>query len=261
MSAKVKDVMTINVVAVTKNDSFKDLAARLGEHRQDVFPVVDDDGTVIGVVSEADLLAKEALDGGQATQPGPADGMAAQLQQAKAAGLVAGDLMTAPAVTVGPNVRVTDAARLMYSRGIRQLPVIGETGHLAGFVSRADVLSVFARPDEEIRSEITGRVLRDELLADPARFMVDVTDGIVTLEGHPESVPAARGIVADVRQVDGVVAVRDRFSYPPGVDRGHDARADRGTSSDLCRSVPGISPLRGRRSPWIRARAQPGRAA
>src|SRR5438105_7403437 len=61
MSAIVKDVMTTRVVAVKKNASFKEMAACLRQHRISAFPVIDDDGKVIGVVSEADLLTKEAL--------------------------------------------------------------------------------------------------------------------------------------------------------------------------------------------------------
>jgi CBS domain-containing protein len=214
MSAKVKDVMTRNVFAVTKTTSFKDMAAWLDVHRQDIFPVLDDHGTVIGVVSEADMLVKEALDGGQAVQGGPAAGALRRREQAKAAGLTAGDLMTMPPVTIGPGDRVADAARLMYARGVRQLPVIDQTGHLAGLVSRADVLSVYTRPDEEIRRQITDSVLRDHFRADPARFTVTVTDGVVTLEGHLDSIAAGRGIVAEIRRLEGVVAVLDRLTWP-----------------------------------------------
>jgi CBS domain-containing protein len=123
------------------------------------------------------------------------------------------ELMTTPPATVGPDDRVTDAARLMYARGVRQLPVVDQTGHLAGLVSRADVLSVYTRPDEKIRRQITDGVLRDDFRADPARFKVTVTDGIVTLEGHAASIAAASGIVAEIRRLDGVVAVCDRLTW------------------------------------------------
>ena len=58
MRATVRDVMTTRVVAVRKDASFKDIAALLAEHRVSAFPVVDDEGKVIGVVSEADLLSR-----------------------------------------------------------------------------------------------------------------------------------------------------------------------------------------------------------
>ena len=70
MSAKVADVMTRKVIAVRGNASFREIAVKLRDERVSAFPVLDDDGRVIGVVSEADLLAKEAADGGHEAVPG-----------------------------------------------------------------------------------------------------------------------------------------------------------------------------------------------
>jgi osmotically-inducible protein OsmY len=77
------------------------------------------------------------------------------------------------------------------------------------------VLSVFSRPDEEICREITQDVILDGFFTDPARLTVTVKDGIVMLAGAPGSVILGRSIVDQVRHVEGVVAVRDRFTYPP----------------------------------------------
>ena len=212
MNATVKDVMTTHVVAVRKNASFKDMAARLREHRVSAFPVLDDDNKVVGVVSEADLLFKEALEFGV---PGKLSSMLHQREQAKAAGIVAEDLMTKPPVTIGPNEFVTHAARLMYTRKVKRLPVVDADGRLIGIVSRADVLSVYSRPDADIRHEITEGIILDTLLCDPSRFTVTVKDGIVTLEGMPETATVGHDLIAETRHVEGVVAVRDRLSYPP----------------------------------------------
>jgi osmotically-inducible protein OsmY len=76
------------------------------------------------------------------------------------------------------------------------------------------VLSVFSRPDEDIRREITQDVIMDGFFTDPARLTVTVQDGIVTLAGEPGGVVLGRGIADQVRHVEGVVAVRDRFRYP-----------------------------------------------
>jgi osmotically-inducible protein OsmY len=92
--------------------------------------------------------------------------------------------------------------------------VADDFGRLAGIVSRADVLSVFCRPDEDIRSEIMYDVITDRFLADPRNFTITVRQGIVSLEGQPETEEIGRGIVADTRHVDGVVTVRDRLTYP-----------------------------------------------
>jgi CBS-domain-containing membrane protein len=72
MNALVKDVMTTRVIWVRKDASYRELAAALRKYRVSAFPVLDEDGTVIGVVSEADMLAKEALAGGENGLPGVA---------------------------------------------------------------------------------------------------------------------------------------------------------------------------------------------
>lgn len=212
MKSTVKDIMTTHVVAVRRSATFKEMAARLRQHRVSAFPVLDDDGKVIGVVSEADMLPKEAFEEGHA---GMISGILHHRDQGKADGIIAADLMTKPAVTVAPEDSAEHAARLMYSRRIKRLPVTDEAGHLLGIVSRADVLAVFSRPDAEIQKEITDDVILSELLTDPGRFTVTVKDGIVTLRGKPESASLGRDIVDQARHVQGVVAVRDRLDYPP----------------------------------------------
>jgi len=124
--------------------------------------------------------------------------------------------MTHPAVTVRPEDPVGHAARMMYSLQVKRLPVVDSGGHLVGIVSRADVLAVFDRPDEEILAEITDDVILREFLIDPAQFTVTVADGVVTLQGTPETTDLGHRIVQQIRHVRGVVAVRDQLAYPPG---------------------------------------------
>lgn len=216
MKSTVRDVMSTHVIAVQKSAPFKQMAKAIREHHVSAFPVLDDDGTVIGVVSEADLLTKEALNSGDVGTAGMLDGIRQRREQERAAGLTAGDLMTHPAVTVEPEDTVEHAARLMYDRRIKRLPVTDAAGRLVGIVSRADVLAVYSRADEEIRNEICDEVIRGELRIDPGRFTVAVQDGVVTLEGTPETGPLGHNLVSRVRHVQGVVAVRDRLTYPPG---------------------------------------------
>jgi predicted transcriptional regulator len=174
MKTEVKDIMTTRVIWVKKDATFREMAVALREHRVSAFPVVDEDGTVIGVVSEADLLTKEALDG----EPGVISGLLHRRDQAKARGVTAGELMTAAVVAIRPDATVEHAAKLMYDRRVKRLPVTDADGHLVGIISRADVLSVFDRTDKAIRQEITGEVLRKDLLVDPRAFDVTVKDGI-----------------------------------------------------------------------------------
>ena len=210
MSSTVKDIMSTQVIAVRRTASYKDMATMLHEQRISAFPVVDDDNKVIGVVSEADLLTKEAVNG---TMPGAVEGILRRREYTRASALTAAELMTKPPITIGPDAPVTQAARLMYSRGVKRLPVISADGTLIGIVTRADVLSVYSRPDADIRHEIAQDQILGMFLCDPDRFTVTVTDGIVTIEGTPESTVVGRDIIEAARHVEGVVSVRDRLSY------------------------------------------------
>jgi CBS-domain-containing membrane protein len=215
MKSTVRDVMTTRVIWVRKDASFREMAVKCRECRISAFPVLDDADKVIGVVSEADLLAKQALDGGDDGMPGMITGLLRRREQEKARGVTAGDLMTSPAVTARPEDTVEHAARLMYTRRVKRLPVVDAGGHLVGIISRADVLSVFDRSDTQIRDEIIGDVLHSEFLIDPKEFKVRVKDGVVTLEGRAGTAVLGHEIVRRVRHVQGVVGVRDRLSYPP----------------------------------------------
>ena len=206
----VQEIMTTRVIWVKKDATFREMAAALREHRVSAFPVVDDQ-KVIGVVSEADMLNKEALD----DEPGMISGILHRRDQAKARGVTAGDLMTTAVVAVRPDDTVEHAAKLMYDRRVKRLPVTDENGRLVGIISRADVLSVFDRTDHDIYQEITNEVILGGFLANPSAFQVTVKDGIVTLAGRPETNETGHDIVRLVRHVQGVVAVRDRLNYPP----------------------------------------------
>jgi len=208
----VKDVMSALPVSVSKTASFREIVAKLRECRVSAFPVLDADGKVIGVVSEADLLVKEAV----ADEPNVAWGLLAGIvhhaARAKAGGVTAADLMTSPAVTVGPGETVERAARLMYDRKIKRLPVVDPAGRPIGIISRTDVLAVFDRTDAEIREEIMSQVITGR--SEPSWYSVVVKDGIVTLEGTPETISIGHDVLARVRHVEGVVAVQDRLAYP-----------------------------------------------
>jgi CBS domain-containing protein len=203
MNHAVKDVMTTRVVSVKRGTSFKEMAIALRENRVSAFPVIDDDGKVIGVVSEADMLARKVL----------STGMLHRGEQDKAEDLTAGDLMTHPAITVSPEDSVEVAARLMYTLQVKRLPVIDPSGRLAGIISRTDVLATFDRSDEQIRKEVTDDVIWHEFAAGPGQLAVTVQAGVVTLEGNAETAALGHVIVRKVRHVQGVVAVRDRLSY------------------------------------------------
>jgi CBS domain-containing protein len=213
--------MTARVVAVKKDAYFKDMAALMWECRVSAFPVVDEDGMVIGVVSEGDLLAKEALvAGGLAGELGARSrpgltvrpGPARHGDLAKAGGVTAADVMSLPPVVVTADEPVTSAARLMYSARVKSLPVVTEDGYLTGIISRADVLSVYRRPDGAIASDIIDNVLARQFGVGRQTVTVSVSKGVVTLEGRLEIGPGP-DLAAAIWQVEGVVAVRDRLVF------------------------------------------------
>ena len=213
MSTFVKDAMTTQVIWVEQDTPYAAIAAALREYRVSAFPVLDQAGQVIGVVSESDLLAKLALGGGE--DQTAITGILHQHQMEKARAVTAADLMTSPAATVAPDETLEQAARLMYQRKVKRLPVVDADNRLAGIVSRADVLAFYDRPDVETGEEIRNDIAVCESLADAGRFNVTVTDGVVTLTGRPRTRQQGHDIARRARHVQGVVAVRDRLDYPP----------------------------------------------
>jgi CBS domain-containing protein len=124
------------------------------------------------------------------------------------------DVMTTDVVAVRSDASYRDMASMLRAYRVSGFPVVDGQGRLVGIVSRSHVLSVFSRPDEQIRREITQDVIADGFFTDPDRFTITVQDGIVTLAGSPGSVVLGNNIVDQVRHVEGVVAVHDQFTYP-----------------------------------------------
>jgi CBS domain-containing protein len=223
-SRRVSDVMTTSVVTVDRITSYKEIARLLTEHRISGLPVLKMGREVVGVVTEADLLAAE--DKVQRHLHATTRRSWWPRRQQHLA-LTAGELMTAPAITIGPQATVPAAARLMNAQHIRRLPVVDKQGRLVGVVSRRDLLSVFLRPDEDIAAD-ARRVLNDVLLAEPGEAEVAVRNGVVTLTGtldpktgpHGELIPVAIQLMWDV---DGVVDIIDELGEKP---RGNAAKPD-----------------------------------
>ncbi|MFG2969458.1 CBS domain-containing protein [Streptomyces sp. NPDC048179] len=201
----VSDVMTHSPVAVGRDASFKDVVALLDRWKVSALPVLEGEGRVIGVVSEADLLPKEEFRDSDPDRFVQRERLA---DLAKAGGVTAGELMSAPAVTVHADATLAEAARIMARRRVKRLPVVDGVGLLKGIVSRADLLKVFLREDaeltEEVRREVVDRLF--PLSADHIR--VDVDEGVVTLTGWIESTDLAPVAARLARAVEGVVDVR-----------------------------------------------------
>ncbi len=211
MKTTVRDVMTTDVVALPESADYKQIITVLRQRRVSAVPVVDTANRVVGVVSEADMLYKEAAH----APPKGTIRLAWLLREpSKAAATTAAGLMTKPAVTIAAGATVADAARLMQASHVKRLPVVDEDGRLAGIVSRADVLSVFDRPDAEVRDDVVKAVIARESGLDPEKLGVTVQSGIVTVTGQVENRATALSLLGAVRHLEGVVGVRDRLSYP-----------------------------------------------
>jgi CBS-domain-containing membrane protein len=212
MRRRVRDVMTREVVTVDEHTPFKEITQLLADCRISAVPVLDSDGRVVGVVSEADLLPKEEYPQGL---PGARllEGRRGRATRAKATGDTAVELMTAPAITVGPDASLAEAARLLHRHQVKRLPVLDPAGPLLGIVSRADLLKVFLRSDEQITREVRQDILRRALWVDRDTVGVEVRDGVVTLTGRLERRSLIPIAVRLVHGVDGVVDVVDRLGF------------------------------------------------
>ncbi|MGW5342587.1 CBS domain-containing protein [Streptomyces sp. HUAS TT3] len=196
----VSDVMTHTAVAIGREASYKEIVELMHEWQVSAVPVLEGEGRVVGVVSEADLLPKEEFRRSEPVLP-------EQLEEAsKAGGVLAEELMSSPAVTVRPDAPVAEAARIMAHRRLKRLPVVDEFGMLEGVVSRSDLLKVFLRPDEELAEEIRQQVLTALVPGLTLDFAVE--EGVVTLRGPLRDRALVPLLARAVRAVEGVVDVR-----------------------------------------------------
>lgn len=214
----VRDLMTIDVVSVRSGASYKEIVAALAEHDISAVPVIDLSDRVIGVISETDLLAREACTGPNRSRVWELVTRRGRAAAMRAGAATAGMLMSTPPVTVTPDASRETAARLMWRHDVNRLPVVDEGGRLLGIVARGDLLAPFLRPDADIREDVRRRL--DETLGSEARRAeVDVADGVVMLTGVMP-VGAAFRAVELARGVHGVIEVMDTTTYPARSERG-----------------------------------------
>ncbi|HEV2635692.1 MAG TPA: CBS domain-containing protein [Actinocrinis sp.] len=214
MTTTVNDVMTRNVISVRDFTSYKDIVRMLLEHGISAMPVLGEADRVAGVVSETDLIEKEAHQDGVDPAPWELLTRRGRRTQAKAHGTTARELMTEPAITIGPGANLSEAARRMRTYKVKRLPVIDEKGALAGIVSHSDLLAPYLRPDAHLHDEAIHGVLVGEMGIDPEQVGVRVREGIVTLNGEVENLDVARTTIRLVRAIAGVVDVVDELRVP-----------------------------------------------
>ncbi|WP_405714238.1 CBS domain-containing protein [Streptomyces xanthophaeus] len=207
----VADVMTRSVATADPEASLKTVARSLDDNGVSALPVVDTRHRPIGIVSEADLLRRQAgLPDAQGRDPlrSPAPTGRSSMDAR-----TAGDLMSAPVLTARPEWGIVETARFLHERGVKRLPVVDETGTLVGIVSRTDLLRPLLRRDDAIRDEIVDDVLGRTLRMTPGGVTVTVRDGVVSLSGQVEGRSAIPVVERLCQSVDGVVSVDQALGY------------------------------------------------
>ncbi|MFJ1706669.1 CBS domain-containing protein [Kitasatospora sp. NPDC088346] len=231
----VSDVMTRGVVTSLPGTPFKEIAELFERNGITAVPVVDDRDHPLGVVSEADLLRRQARLPDPQGHAGPLQGQPDDSSSTEAE--TADSLMTSPAICARPGWSVVEAARTTDRERIKRLPVVDETERLTGIVSRSDLLRLFLRNDTAIREKISREIPDRTLNLAPGTVQVTVQDGVVTLSGRVERqdlVPVIEHLCASI---DGVVCVHRMIDplrddtgarLQPGVHEGLGSRARHG---------------------------------
>lgn len=219
----VSDVMSHTVAAVGRRATFKEIVRLMQDWKVGALPVLEGEGRVVGVVSEADLLLKEEF---RASDPDRYTRLRRLDDRAKAGGLTAEDLMTSPALTVRANATLAQAARIMAQAGVERLPVVDDLNVLEGIVSRADLLKVFLRSDEEVAEEVRREVVAPLFPALVSTVRVEVRDGVVKLSGHARDASLVPVAARLVRAIEGVVDVEfELTATAPHSEAGHPSPA------------------------------------
>jgi CBS-domain-containing membrane protein len=194
---QVVDLMTTDVITVSRETGIRDAARLMFRNRVSGLPVTSTDGSLIGIITEADFLRLEVE----------------RQEGANELGETVGDVMSAGVVTTGPDTEVYDAAKMMTFQDIKRLPVVDEESRLLGIISRADIVSVFTRPDDVIEDEIREDLIRRVLFIDPDELNVTVANGVVTFVGEIGTRNEARLLAELASRLDGVLHVESKLVW------------------------------------------------
>jgi CBS domain-containing protein len=203
---RVADVMTTPVVSAGPDTGYDAVADLLVRYDISGVPVVAGDGTVLGVVSEADLLP--LVSDPDAVPAHPLVSRRGWQASHAPLGATAGAVMTSPAQTICATAPLARAARQLAAGVVRRLPVVDDAGRLVGILTHRDLARPFARPDTELRAEI---------LAEVGCRPVDVAvrDGVVTLTGRLDRAADRELLIRLSAAVPGVTEVVDRLTATP----------------------------------------------
>ncbi len=197
----VVDLMTTNVATVSPDTSLRGAARIMFRSQVSGLPVTDDNGLLVGIITEADFLRLE-LSRVESDNPASVESVA--------------DIMTRTVETIGPNTPLIEAAKVMVVREVKRLPVVDDVDQLVGIISRMDVVNAFTRPDEVIEDEIREDIVRRVLGLEPSELDVTVKEGVVYLRGTMGTQAEARLLTEMTRRLDGVLKVASELTWPLG---------------------------------------------
>ncbi len=232
MPKAIRQVIRETSPTVGPESRFKEVVRVMDDRNISAVPVVDEAGKLLGMVTEASVLLKEAYGPDAGAEAGVVERWRNRWELDKAGATTAGDLMTHPP-EVRPDAEPWEAANLMYESDSLRLPVTDADGAFVGVVTWRDLLQEFLRDDAAIRSEIADRIIDGALLADPAAVAVSVADGVVTLQGQVERADIIEVLLGMVRNVPGVVEIDARLSAPVRPDKEAERAAEFGGSTKL----------------------------
>jgi CBS domain-containing protein len=209
----VEQIMSRSVITVTPETSIADVARILVDRGISGLPVVDDANRVVGVVSEGDLVMREAGIRPAGSRLSLTRHRDAETMKHKVNARTAGEAMTSPALTIEPFRAIRAAAEIMTERRVNRLPVVGSDGELLGIVTRADLVRAFVRSDEELEETIRSEVLIREMWLDPDKFTVRVERGTAHVTGAVQKRSTAEVLARLLAMVPGVVAAETDITW------------------------------------------------
>jgi CBS domain-containing protein len=219
---KAQDVMVRNVLTVGPDTSVADAVAMLVKHDISALPVVNPDGSLIGILSEADLLEREEV-GAEHHYPWwieslmPASKLAERF--AKAHGKTVSEVMSTNVIFASEDTPVSEIAALLETHRIKRVPIIND-GKIVGIVSRSNLMQALAscklvepksKTDRSIRLELLDRLKQQQRWTDFGERNIIVQDGVVHLWGLISSDAERKALAALAEGIPGVVSVCDEM--------------------------------------------------
>jgi CBS domain-containing protein len=200
---KVGDVMSTDVATTTPIAALKRAVDLMQTRQVNALPVIDGDGRVLGILSRADVIAKQSA----AAVDRPWRRKLWRRQSIRAHARSVSELMTSPAHTLAADVTIAEAAQVFDRFRVNQLPIT-ENGVLVGIVSRIDLMRAFLRSDTDLEHDVEDALARGfDISITPATVQASVLNGVVMLHGKLEMKTSLPIAVAIARAVDGVVDV------------------------------------------------------